>query len=72
MRHKKTHQAHGIVRTAKADGRVTEASYLDGAKHGLCREVNTTKTSVHLYQRGAYLAGLSFSFHFTETARDGM
>jgi hypothetical protein len=71
MRHKVTGAEHGIVRKVYYNGRVIEATYLDGRKHGLCRECFNVKVNVHLHRFGAYLTGFAFSFNFTETGRDG-
>lgn len=70
-RHRLTGKEHGIVRSFKIGDSIVEASFKNGVRHGLCRQVCADEVAIQLYVQDEEVAYFRFGRWFKETIRYG-
>lgn len=70
MRRKVTHKRHGVVRIVEPNGPIIEATYKDGALHGLYRRIDKDGVRVQVSKNGRPKAMLDFNSEFEEIERE--
>lgn len=71
MRQRETEELHGIVRKSSPIGYISEATYKNGVRHGLSREVWAFKIELFIYREGDLVAYLQYDRNQQEIHRSG-
>ena len=71
MRARDTEKMQGIVRKSSPIGYISEASYKNGVKHGISREVWAYKIELFIYRDGDVVAYMQYDRNQQEIHRSG-